>query len=165
MSWNDRDKDSESNVNSLFKRHFPRYRSRGIFNSLLEEYLTNGDEWRKKLLPVILLDAPARSHCLKSLIMRTVRWMRCTVYLSLRPWGLFLESPDNQRARKVVFVYMQDRSFKNFACNMIKLSVKETKWSSLLTRTRALIFCFSVWKFDFGPEKLPELSRSGPLPR
>ena len=84
MSWNDRDKDSESNVNSLFKRHFPRYRSRGIFNSLLEEYLTNGDEWRKKLLPVILLDAPARSHCLKSLIMRTVRWMRCTVYLSLR---------------------------------------------------------------------------------
>ena len=59
MSWNDRDKDSESNVNSLFKRHFPRYRSRGIFNSLLEEYLTNGDEWRKKLLPVILLDAPA----------------------------------------------------------------------------------------------------------
>ena len=42
MSWNDRDKDSESNVNSLFERRFPRYRSRGIFNFLLEAYLTPG---------------------------------------------------------------------------------------------------------------------------
>ena len=42
ISWNDRDKDSESNVNSLFKRRFPRYCSRGIFNSRLEAYLTSG---------------------------------------------------------------------------------------------------------------------------
>ena len=46
---------------------------------------------------------------------------------------------------------------------MIKLSVKETKWSSLLARTRALILVISISIFDFGPEKLPGLSRNGPL--
>ena len=46
---------------------------------------------------------------------------------------------------------------------MTKLSVSETKWSSLLARTRALILYISIWKFDFGPEKLPGLSRNGPL--
>ena len=46
---------------------------------------------------------------------------------------------------------------------MIKLSVNETKWSSLLARTRALILYISIWTFDFRPEKLPELSRNGPL--
>ena len=46
---------------------------------------------------------------------------------------------------------------------MIKPSVSETKWSSLLARTRALILYISIWIFDFGPEKLPGLSRNGPL--
>ena len=46
---------------------------------------------------------------------------------------------------------------------MIKLSVNETKWSSSLARTRALIFYISIWIFDFGPEKLPGSSRNGPL--
>jgi len=55
MSWNDRDKDSESNVNSIFKHRFPRYRSRGIFNSLLEAYLALSG---KKLLPVTVLYDP-----------------------------------------------------------------------------------------------------------
>ena len=45
---------------------------------------------------------------------------------------------------------------------MIKLSVNETKWSSSLARTRALIFYISIWIFDFGPEKLPGSSRNGP---
>ena len=45
---------------------------------------------------------------------------------------------------------------------MIKLSVNETKWSSFLARTRALILYISIWIFDFGPEKLPGLSRNGP---
>ena len=45
---------------------------------------------------------------------------------------------------------------------MIKLSVNETKWCSLLARTRALILCISIGKSDFGPEKLPGLSRNGP---
>ena len=37
------------------------------------------------------------------------------------------------------------------------------KWSSLLARTRALILYIWIWIFDFGPEKLPGLSRNGPL--
>ena len=47
-------------------------------------------------------------------------------------------------ARKAVMVYMQDRGFNSFASNMIKLSVNETKWSSLLARTRALILYISI---------------------
>ena len=82
---------------------------------------------------------------------------------TVQTWGPFLESPDNLRARKAVVVYMQDRGFNSFASNMIKLSVNETKWSSLLARTCALILYISIWKFDFGPEKLPGLSRNGPL--
>ena len=46
---------------------------------------------------------------------------------------------------------------------MMKLSVNETQWSSLLARTRALILYISIGIFDFGPEKLPGLSRNGPL--
>ena len=42
---------------------------------------------------------------------------------------------------------------------MIKPSVSETKWSSLLARIRALILYISIWIFDSGPEKLPGLSR------
>ena len=48
------------------------------------------------------------------------------------------------------------------ASNTIKLSVNETKWSSLLARTRALILYISIWIFYFGPVKLPGLSRNGP---
>ena len=44
---------------------------------------------------------------------------------------------------------------------MVKLSVNETKWSSLLARTLALILYISILIFDFGPEKLPGLSRNG----
>ena len=69
------------------------------------------------------------------------------------------------RACKVVLVHMQDRGFNSFASNMIKLSVNETKWSSLLARTYALILYISIWIFDVGPEKLPWLSRNGPLDR
>ena len=46
---------------------------------------------------------------------------------------------------------------------MIKQSVKETKWSSLQARTGDPILYNSIWIFDFGPEKLPELSRNGPM--
>ena len=48
---------------------------------------------------------------------------------------------------------------------MIKLSVSETEWSSLLARTGALILYISIWIFVFGPEKLPGLSRNGPQDR
>ena len=62
-------------------------------------------------------------------------------FFSKRPWGSFPESPDidNLEARKAVLVYMEDRVFSSFASNMIRLSVNETKWSSLLARTSALI--------------------------
>ena len=67
MSWNpnDRDKHSESNVNSLFKRRFPRYRSPGeswylpiwgIFDAWPEK-ITSGYRTRR-----------CRSHCLKFLL-------------------------------------------------------------------------------------------------
>ena len=60
-------------------------------------------------------------------------------------------------------IYIKDRGFNSFASNMIKLSVNETKWSSLLARTGALILYISIWIFDFGPVKLPGLSRNWPL--
>ena len=76
--------------------------------------------------------------------------------------GPFLESPDRQRTRKAVVVYMQERGFNSFASNVIKLSDNETKWCSLLARTRALIPYISIGIFDCGPEKLPGLSRNRP---
>ena len=45
---------------------------------------------------------------------------------------------------------------------MIKLSVNETKWSSLLTGTRALTLYIAIWIFYFAPEKLLGLSTNGP---
>ena len=53
---------------------------------------------------------------------------------------------------------MQDRGFNRLASNMIKSSVNETKWGSLLARTCTFIPYISIWIFDFGPEKLPRLS-------
>ena len=44
----------------------------------------------------------------------------------------------------------------------MKLSVNETKWSSLLGGTSTLTLYISIWIFDFGPEKLPGLSRNRP---
>ena len=60
---------------------------------------------------------------------------------------IYLEIPDNQRARKGAVVYMQDRGFNSFASNVINLSVNETKWSSSVARTRALILYSSSY-FD-----------------
>ena len=61
-----------------------------------------------------------------------------------------LESPDNQRACKIVVDCMQDKGFNRLASNKIKLSVNEIKWSSFVARTRAI----SLWILDFGPEKI-----------
>ena len=57
---------------------------------------------------------------------------------------------------------MEDRGLNSFASNMRKLSVSETKWSSLLARTGAFILYISILIFDFVPEKLPGLSRNRP---
>ena len=40
--------------------------------------------------------------------------------------------------------YIKDRGYSGFAFKMIKLSVNETKWSSFLARTRALILFISI---------------------
>ena len=58
--------------------------------------------------------------------------------------GPFLESRDNQRARQAVPVYIKDPGLDSSASNMIKLSVNEAKWSSLLARTRTLILYISI---------------------
>ena len=39
--------------------------------------------------------------------------------------------------------------------------MKQSSRSSLLARTRAPIVYISIWMFDFGPVKLPGLSRDG----
>ena len=44
----------------------------------------------------------------------------------------------------IISVYIKDRGFYSFACNVIKLSVNETKWSCLLARTRVLILYISI---------------------
>ena len=70
--------------------------------------------------------------------------------------GLFLERPDNERAREAVVVYMQDRCFNGYADNMIKLSVNATQFEIVCLQASFRIF-------DFGPKKLPGPSRNGSL--
>ena len=60
-------------------------------------------------------------------------------------------------------VCIQDQSFNNFENNTMKLSVKESKLSGLWARNCATIQKVLIKKFAFGPEKLPVLSRNGPL--
>ena len=43
----------------------------------------------------------------------------------------------------------------------VKLSAKETKWTSLETRTHPTFLENLISKYDFGPVKLPGLSRNG----
>ena len=54
------------------------------------------------------------------------------------------------------------RSFKSFENCTIKLSVRETKWTSLEVRTNPTFLETLISKYDFGPVKLPGLSRNGP---
>ena len=109
----------------------------------------------------------------KGTIFVNLLWKReqCTTFTCLAAVVLnymlaaSLESPDNQRARKTVVVCMQDKGFNRLASNKINLSVNEIKWSSLLARTHAFSLFISLWILDFGPDKLPGVSRNGPLAR
>ena len=83
--------------------------------------------------------------------------------LPMRGQAHFSKVPIINGPSKMSPIYIKDRGFNSFASNMIKLSVNETKWSSLLARTGALILYISIWIFDFGPVKLPGLSRNWPL--
>ena len=85
-------------------------------------------------------------------------------------WGPILEVPGNYRAREAVLFSIPDESFKRFKNCTIALSAKETKWTSLEVRTHLTFLLLSstfletlISKYDFGPVKLPVLSRNGPL--
>ena len=58
-----------------------------------------------------------------------------------------------------------DSSFKRFENCTVKLSAKETKWTSLEVRTHPTFLETLISKYDFGPVKLPGLSRNGPQGR
>ena len=77
--------------------------------------------------------------------------------------GPFLEAPGNYRAREAVLFFIQESSFKRFENCTVKLSAKETKWTSLRGRTHPTFLENLISKDDFGPVKLLGLSRNGPL--
>ena len=53
-------------------------------------------------------------------------------------------------------------SFKRFENCAVKLLAKETKWTLSEERTRPSFLETLISKSDFGPVKLPGLSRNGP---
>ena len=63
------------------------------------------------------------------------------------------------------FSFQRGLSFNCFENFTLKLSVKETKWTSLEVRTRPTFLETLISKYDFGPVKLPGLSRNGPPAR
>ena len=77
--------------------------------------------------------------------------------------GPFLEAPDNYRARLAVLISVKDASFKRFENGAVKLLAKETIWTLLDVRTHPTFLETLISKYDFGPVKLPGLSRDGPL--
>ena len=79
------------------------------------------------------------------------------------PWGPFLDAPGNYRARYAVLFSILGGSFKSFENGTVKLSAKETKWTSLEVRTQPRFLETLISKHDFGRVKLPGLSRNGPL--
>ena len=65
----------------------------------------------------------------------------------------------------VFHVYIQDQCVNCFENNTMKLSINEAKLTGLWARNCAAIKQVSNLKFAFGPEKLPEISKNGPLDR
>ena len=68
-------------------------------------------------------------------------------------------------ARLAVAVYINDRGFNSFASNIIKSSGNETKWSSLLARTRAPIRYVSLFEYLISDSKsYKDFRETGPWP-
>ena len=59
---------------------------------------------------------------------------------------------------------VKDGSFNSFENGTVKLLAKETKWALLEVRTQHTFLENLISKYDFGPVKLPGLSRNGPQP-
>ena len=68
------------------------------------------------------------------------------------------------RKLPVILLSFSDGSFKSFENYTVKLSAKETKWTSLEVRTHPTFLETLISKCDFGPVKLQGLSRNGPSP-
>ena len=90
--------------------------------------------------------------------------------LVLRSRTRFSKVPITFQARKAVYVCrvcIQDQSFNNFEneFDTMKLSANEAKLAGLCARNRATIQQVLILKVAFGLEKLPGLSRNGPLYR
>ena len=54
------------------------------------------------------------------------------------PGARFAKVPIINGPSKMFAIYFKDCGFNSFASNMMKLSINETKWSSLLARTHTL---------------------------
>ena len=68
-------------------------------------------------------------------------------------WGPFFKSPEKMFLFKI----------KIEVSLFLQLPVHKTKWTCLLANNRLLYFWILTWIFDFGPDKLPRLSKNGPL--
>ena len=68
--------------------------------------------------------------------------------------GPFLEAPGNYRARLAVLFSIPDGSFKRIENCTVKLSAKETIWTSLEVRIRPTFLETLISKYDFGPVKV-----------
>ena len=78
----------------------------------------------------------------------------------------FLEAPVITGPVKLFcFPFQMRVSLKSFENCKVNLSAKETKWTSLEVRTQPNFLETLISKYDFGPVKLPGLSRNGPLAR
>ena len=91
-------------------------------------------------------------------------WLKIKSYClyPLATRGPFLEAPGNYRARQAVLFSIPNESFKRFENCTVKLSAKETKWTSLEVRTHPTFLDTLISKYDFQPIKLPGLSRNRP---
>ena len=70
--------------------------------------------------------------------------MRSISVALLGPGARFSKVPIINGPGKLPPFTLKIEVFNSFVSNVIKLSVNETKWSSLLARTRALILYISI---------------------
>ena len=124
-----------------------------------EDFGWKWEKGEKARIPVITTILPATGAI--------IHFVKCKYAKkhSFMSRGPFLEAPGNYRAREAVLFFIQEGSFKRFENYTVKLSAKETKWTSLRGRTHPTFLENLISKDDFGPVKLLGLSRNGPQGR